>query len=252
MTLEEARRTLGLSADEDLSPRLAELEAARNRIAELVRMAPNDTIALRYQDGLIEFERALAVLREQVELDQEAKKRQEWMSAATGMKTDAPELPEGTPTLPKSEKGPASTPAAETPPALPPKAPVPPAAKTETLPDVPVRHLSPQELEPAITRRRGGIGRVVFVMLLLAGGAGWYLHQQTKERHHLQVMERVAFLEGLGAKMIDSRQWPEADAIYKQIEELAPGTNLKEALAAIESSPLVEYAEPNSEVTIQN
>jgi hypothetical protein len=36
------------------------------------------------------------------------------------------------------------------------------------------------------------------------------------------------------------------------IEELAPGTNMKEALAAIEASPLVEYAEPNSEVTIQN
>lgn len=61
-------------------------------------------------------------------------------------------------------------------------------------------------------------------MLLLAGAAGWYLHQQTEERHHLHVMERVAFLEGLGAKMIDSRQWPEADAIYKQIEELAPGS----------------------------
>ena len=60
MTLEEARRILGLAAEEDVKDRLGEFAAARERIAELVRSAPNDTLALRYQDGLVEFDKAEA------------------------------------------------------------------------------------------------------------------------------------------------------------------------------------------------
>jgi parallel beta-helix repeat protein len=215
MTLEEARRTLGLSADEEISPRLAELEAARNRIAELVRTAPNDTIALRYQDGLIDFERALAVLREQDEKDREAKKRQEWMAAATGVQVEEPKRAGEIPDLPLPEP-PTTAPA--------PEVTARPAAKTQPLPEAPVRELPSEEPEPVLTRRRSGVGRAVFALLVLGGGSAWYLYQQNEERHHLHIMERVAFLEGLGAKMIDSRQWPEADAVYKEIEELAPGS----------------------------
>src|SRR5687768_17551806 len=98
MTLEEARRILGLSADEDPAAHMAEFAAARNRIAELVRTAPNDTIALRYQDGLIEFDKALAALREEAEKeDPEVVKRREWMHAARG----TPEM--GVPAPPAAE-----------------------------------------------------------------------------------------------------------------------------------------------------
>ena len=67
MTPEDARRILGIAPDEDPRPNLAELKAARERIAEMVRNAPNDQIALRYQDELVEFDQALAAVREHLE-----------------------------------------------------------------------------------------------------------------------------------------------------------------------------------------
>ena len=91
MTLDEARRILGLSADEDPTAHFDEFTAARNRIADLVRTAPNDTIALRYQDGLVEFERALAALREEINKeDPEIAKRNAWMAAARAPDPQSP------------------------------------------------------------------------------------------------------------------------------------------------------------------
>ena len=207
MTLEEARRTLGLSADEDPTTHFAEFEAARNRIAELVRTAPNDTIALRYQDGLIQFERALAALREEADRNLEAKKRQEWMAAATGVpalaSTTAPLAPE-------------AAPAVETP--------VPAAAKTAPLPEAPIRELPSEAGPEKVTRKRSGAGAAIFFLLVFSAVGGWFLYHKNEEGRRLHVLERVTFLEGLGAKMIDARQWPEADAVYKEIEELAPGS----------------------------
>jgi parallel beta-helix repeat protein len=84
MTPEDASRILGIAPDEDPRPNLAEFKAARERIAEMVRNAPNDQIALRYQDELVEFDQALAAVREHLEsLD----------AAATG--TPAAEASEG-------------------------------------------------------------------------------------------------------------------------------------------------------------
>lgn len=67
MTLSDARRILGLGPDDDPRPHLAEFQAARGRIAEMVRTAPNEQIAIRYQEGLIEFDQALAAVREHLE-----------------------------------------------------------------------------------------------------------------------------------------------------------------------------------------
>jgi parallel beta-helix repeat protein len=64
MTLNEARRILGLGPDEDPRPHLAEFHAARERIAELVRSSPNPVLAGRYQQGLVEFDQALAAVHE--------------------------------------------------------------------------------------------------------------------------------------------------------------------------------------------
>ena len=190
MTSDEARRILGLSAGEDPAGHLAEFAAARERIAELVRTAPNDTIALRYQDGLVEFDRALAALREELERpDPETAKRLEWMAAARGCRPED---------------------------LVPPPA---PTAKPAAPVDDPV--FPDADVEP--TPRRRGRGLAVLLVLLLATGGGGFLWVQMKEHEKLRIQERLTFLERLGGKMIDARQWPEAETAYTEIELLNPG-----------------------------
>jgi len=67
MTLSDARKILGLGPDDDPRPFLNEFKEARERIAEMVRTAPNDTLAERYQKGLVDFDKALAAVREHLE-----------------------------------------------------------------------------------------------------------------------------------------------------------------------------------------
>jgi parallel beta-helix repeat protein len=67
MNLTDARKTLGLGPDEDPRVHLSEIKVARERIASLVRNAPNQTLADRYQQGLIEFDQALAAIQEHLE-----------------------------------------------------------------------------------------------------------------------------------------------------------------------------------------
>jgi tetratricopeptide (TPR) repeat protein len=189
MTSDEARRILGLSAGEDPAGHLAEFAAARERIAELVRTAPNDTIALRYQDGLVEFDRALAALREELEKpDPETAKRLEWMAAARGCRPED---------------------------LLPPPAPAPAAAP-------PLEDDFPEAAPEPVPRRRGRALAVLLVLLVATGGGG-FLWVQMKEHEKLRIQERLTFLERLGGKMIDARQWPEAETAYTEIEHLNPG-----------------------------
>lgn len=63
MTLDAARRILGLEPNDDPATHLKDFGEARDRIAELVRTAPNPVIAARYQAGLTEFDAALNVIR---------------------------------------------------------------------------------------------------------------------------------------------------------------------------------------------
>ncbi len=67
MTLSDARKILGLGPDEDPRPHLEEFRMARERIAAMVREAPNQTLADRYQEGLVEFDQALAAVNEYLE-----------------------------------------------------------------------------------------------------------------------------------------------------------------------------------------
>lgn len=64
MDAEEARRVLGLSSDDDWSTHESSFQAARDQMADLVRNSPTEAMAQRYQDGLMEFDRALAFYRE--------------------------------------------------------------------------------------------------------------------------------------------------------------------------------------------
>lgn len=67
MKLPAALKILGLGPEEDPLSHLDDFKGARERIAELVRTAPNETFALRYQEWLIEFDQALAALQEDLE-----------------------------------------------------------------------------------------------------------------------------------------------------------------------------------------
>jgi tetratricopeptide (TPR) repeat protein len=64
MTFNEAREILGLEPGQDVRPHLGKFRMARERIAKMVREAPNDRIAVRYQEELVAFDRALAACRE--------------------------------------------------------------------------------------------------------------------------------------------------------------------------------------------
>lgn len=195
MTLEEARRILGLSPDEDPQIHMAEFAAARERIADLVRTAPNETIALRYQDGLIDFDRALAAIREDMEKeDPEVTKRAEWMRAAAGTpEEEAPEATEKEETLSPEEA----------------------AAEQE------FEHVEPADRPPA--RRLVG---TLFLMLLLSAAGGGIIYTKLQEREKYRAQERLTFLERLGARMVEARRWDEADLAYKEIEQLSPGSDI--------------------------
>jgi parallel beta-helix repeat protein len=67
MKLPDARKILGLGPDEDPRPHLPGFKQAREHIAAMVRSAPNETLANRYQQGLIEFDQALAAIQEYLE-----------------------------------------------------------------------------------------------------------------------------------------------------------------------------------------
>ena len=64
MTLDQARKLFGLGPDDDPRPYLADYRLAREHIAELVRSAPDEALALNYQAGLVEFDQALAAILE--------------------------------------------------------------------------------------------------------------------------------------------------------------------------------------------
>jgi parallel beta-helix repeat protein len=87
----------------------------------------------------------------------------------------------------------------------------------------------PQEAEEAATvevRKRSAAPALVMVFLMLAAGGSWYFYTQYQERMALQVEERLVFLESLGGKMLEARQWPEATAAYEEIENLRPGSEV--------------------------
>ncbi len=65
MDAEQARQVLGLSHEDDWRDHQAAFMAAREGMANLVRSAPTESLGQRYQDGLMEFDRALAFFREQ-------------------------------------------------------------------------------------------------------------------------------------------------------------------------------------------
>lgn len=121
MTLSDARKILGLGPDDDPRPFLDEFREARERIAEMVRTAPNETLAERYQKGLVDFDQALAAVREHME--------------AIGLVPRAAENsqpPQPTEIPPPGETSASSTPPSQPAPATAPEAPTAPSSAEES------------------------------------------------------------------------------------------------------------------------
>ncbi|TAE77525.1 MAG: hypothetical protein EAZ84_03840 [Verrucomicrobia bacterium] len=148
-TVEDARRRLGLSLDANPADHLDELRAKRERLAALVRKARNETRALRHQDSLIAFDRALALVREQE------------------------------------------------------------ATKSHTS-----------------SAARRTLHFLASLLLLFGPTTLILLRQHRQEQARTRLHEQTLSLDALGAKMIEARQWPEAEAAYQEIERLIPGNPL--------------------------
>ncbi|MFK7850007.1 MAG: right-handed parallel beta-helix repeat-containing protein [Akkermansiaceae bacterium] len=203
MTLTEARKILGLGPDEDPRPHLEEFRAVREQIAEMVRTAPNEHLAQRYQKGLVDFDRALAAVREYLE--------------ALGL---VPRLEE---TLMDEVRSTA-------------------VEQAETSNIFTSKKLVKQRVGPPVLKApsfdedrmdfddaTGGIGiktiSLILLLLTLAGFGGW-MYLKIEEDRFLQKQARVAFLERQGAIFIENRRWPEAGEAFDEIATIFPDSEL--------------------------
>lgn len=199
MTLTEARKVLGLGPDEDPRPQLAEFRAMRERIAEMVRAAPNDELARRYQDGLVEFDRALAAVREYLEA-------LGLIPRLADVKVEeAPPVDRGDSDF-KSEN--------------PLSGQVVPRAVS-----VAERDFSEEENPEPSTARVLRFALWFLIVLSVLGFGGWaYLEMEEEER--ISRNARIAFLERQGANFIENRRWPEAAEAFDEIKDIDPESNL--------------------------
>jgi parallel beta-helix repeat protein len=220
MTLTEARKILGLGPDEDPRPHLAEFRAVRERIADIVRIAPNEHLAQRYQEGLVEFDRALAAVREYLEA-LGLIPRAEDVDVAAPVERGHPVF-----TTENLIAGGVALPAVSEP------------ARNADVDD--------EEEEPSA----GRVFRVVawtLLFLSLLGFGGW-AYLKVEEEKRLTRDARIAFLERQGAISIENRRWPEAAESFDEIEGIDPESELVligrrsiEAGMAEEASQFIGY-----------
>ncbi|MBG7607709.1 MAG: right-handed parallel beta-helix repeat-containing protein [Verrucomicrobia bacterium] len=199
MTLTEARKILGLGPDEDPRPHLEEFRAVREKIADMVRCAPNEMLEQRYQEGLVEFDRALAAVREYLEalglIPREADVEvPDTASAGRGHPVFVAENllanPVGLPVLSQ---------------------------------DVPEIEVEPDS-EPRASNLFGILCGVL--LLLTVVGFGTVAYVKYEEDRELGKIQRVAFLERQGAIFIENRRWPEAAEAFDEIEGIFPDSKL--------------------------
>ncbi len=199
MTLTEARKILGLEPDEDPRPHLEEFRAVREQIADMVRSAPNELLAQRYQHGLVEFDKALAAVREYLEAlglipresdvkipDTDSAERGHAIFVEENRVDDAVKLP----VLPEND------------------------AVTKSEPD-------------GETRASKLLGIICVVLLLLTIiGFGTVAFVKFQDEKELKKRQQVVFLERQGAIFIENRRWPEAVAAFDEIERIEPDSEL--------------------------
>ncbi|MES2475753.1 MAG: right-handed parallel beta-helix repeat-containing protein [Verrucomicrobiota bacterium] len=228
MTPQEARQILGLGPTDDPSAHLVDLNEARNRIAAMVASAPNETLGKRYQQGLDEFEAALAVMRS------EAPGETSDLDALSPPPLPEIVLPENAtatePLEPTAAENDASAEVTISEAAQ--EKPIPPPAPTVVLGTIPAA-ASPESPpateeavpEPVRTSRALSFLAWSFVFLVGVAGGGWlFLKDQEAKRERM--MTRAAFLERQGAILIENRRWQEAREMFAEIETLLPGSEM--------------------------
>ncbi|MGB6221266.1 right-handed parallel beta-helix repeat-containing protein [Haloferula sp.] len=277
MTLEDARKVLGLDADVDPADHVEDFNEARERIAALVRDAPNETIALRYQDGLLEFDKAMAAVREEMERRKgekvanlmalvpgvisgrrnsnkradfhkpvEVKKLVEEPKPVEEPKIEEDPKPKEEPQAEEAEP-PNEEQAVESPfphlksrdteegPVLAQGAPklpvVPPAKKITSSVERDEEEFEDDEIEDALESGSSSKGRFIayaVIFLLIGGVGGGWIYTSLEAARMQRNQDRIIFLEGLGARLVESRRWSEAEEAYREIEERDPDSEVAE------------------------
>jgi parallel beta-helix repeat protein len=194
MTLDEARLILGLKPDEEVAAQLDQLREARERIAAMVRDAPNGMLAKRFQAGLDEFDEALLVAQ------------QTGAAGKAPIATAPVVVQEQEILLPDETDGPPAAPDVE---------------------DQESGEANEEEEEPEPGDSLGSriaaffIWMMVFLMLA-AGGVVFYLHMEREKSAQMQT--RIGFLEREAQVYLENRRWQEAGRVLDEIETLAPGS----------------------------
>ncbi|MCU0795775.1 MAG: right-handed parallel beta-helix repeat-containing protein [Akkermansiaceae bacterium] len=234
MTIEEAKKILGLSEDQDPTKVLGDLAHARDQLAGMAADAPTEALKERFEGELREFEEAMGLLQEESERIRRAKLAQVMALvpgavSGGGVKSKREGFLDE-PMPPRKGAAPATESAA---PVV--EAPLPPPAKTELLPqpaaveEGKAKKKSRQDalaMATAGEKKGKGLGFYLILCLLLGGigGAGIYLYVQQQREYHRQT--ELSFLEGLGNKLVEARRWDEAFNAFLRIEELEPGSEV--------------------------
>jgi len=217
MTLEKAREVLGLGPTDDPSEHVEALGAARERLAQVVRDAPNDTIAIRYQESLQEFDRAMAALREEAERTRKQKVAAMMAlvpGAVMGENIDSKRAGfHDEPVVPPAKEGD-------------------PAPKPDDRADDPGSDggsVAPASdaVEPA-AKKSGGLRFVLYalIFILIGGAGGGWLYFHMEAEREAQRQTELVFLEGVGGKLVEARRWNEARLAFGKIETLDPGSEI--------------------------
>lgn len=195
----EAKKILGLGQDEDPRPHLEEFRAVREKIADMVRTAPNELLAQRYQEGLVEFDRALATVREYLE--------------ALGLIPRAEDIAVVEPAY-TGRGHPVFIAENELTEAIG------PPEFSRNLPQAEIEH----DVEPRASRLFGILCGVLLLLTIV--GFGTVAYVKFEEDRELEKSQRVASLEKQGANFIENRRWPEAAEAFEEIESIYPDSEL--------------------------
>jgi parallel beta-helix repeat protein len=195
MTLTEARVILGLGADDDPRPHLAGFQALRERMAEMVRSAPNEELTRRHRESLVEFDRALAAVRGHLETPVMVIREED---VRVGVASEQ----KGTYIFVTANR----------------------VSDDVRLPAVPQPPAAEEDPEPS-SGRIAGIFAWILVFVSLCGFGGWWYLKMEDDWRQAKI-ERIGFLERQAAIFIENRRWPEATEAFDEIEGIDPASAL--------------------------
>lgn len=224
MNTAEARKILGLRPDESPDAHLEEFQKARERIAEMVRAAPNQTLEDRYRAGLVEFDEALAAIKAAGNPAPALKPRR--LPRGKSQENPAPEsagTPKSAEIFPSApllslspEKTPATIVAAE----IPDKQSTENAGEKPSVEPKEAPVIDLPELVPPRRKNRLATAFVWFFILLLAGAGSGYYYLRHKQERETKTRMQITRLDKIGTAHVQSRRWQEAAEAFAEIRRL--------------------------------